>query len=77
MRRTTPLMSDKFKNDIEIQMLNIIKNDLPVKDNQEKNQKSFITKIEEIVRQKLFDNNNIDQFNKTLPLIKNDYPAIA
>lgn len=50
MRRTTPLMSDKFKNDIEIQMLNIIKKDLPVKDNQEKNQKSFITKIEEIVR---------------------------
>lgn len=43
-------MSDKFKNDIEIQMLNIIKKDLPVKNNQKKNQKSFITKIEEIVR---------------------------
>lgn len=31
MRRTTPLMSDKFDNDIEVQMLNIIKKDLPVK----------------------------------------------
>ena len=33
MRRTTPLMSDKFKSDVELQMLNIIKKDLPVTNN--------------------------------------------
>ena len=33
MRRTTPLMSDKFKSDVELQMLNIIKRDLPVTNN--------------------------------------------